>query len=125
MKKYIIVSIAILLISIILSGALFQVQAVGLDTVTSNPSQFITQYQEGDTTKVQSIANIIVGIIQAVGTAISILMLSIIGIKYIMGSVEDKAQYKQTMWTYIIGALLIFGGSSVVSIIYKQLSSMR
>ena len=46
-------------------------------------------------------------------------MLLIIGIKYILGSVEEKAEYKQTMWPYVLGAVLIFAGAAVTDIIYK------
>ena len=40
-----------------------------------------------------------------------------IGIKYILGSVEEKAEYKQTLKPYLIGAILVFGISNVLSIV--------
>ena len=46
-------------------------------------------------------------------------MLTIIGVRYIMGSVQEKAEYKQTMWPYVIGAVLIFAGTTLVDIIYR------
>lgn len=116
MKKYIVSIITVFLLITILLSVTFRVQAVGLEAL-DNPSLYIQQ--DEDNSKIVPIGNIIVWIIRTVGTAIAVLMLSIIGIKYIMGSVEEKAEYKQTMWPYILGALLIFAGASLTNIIYE------
>ncbi len=116
MKRHIIKIITVLFLTIIISSIVIETQAVGLE-VLDDPNAYIQE--SGDNSGVVDIGNIIVWVVRALGTAISILMLMIVGIKYIMGSVEEKAEYKQTMWPYIVGALLIFGGSSVTSIIYN------
>lgn len=64
-------------------------------------------------------ANNILGIIQAVGVVISVVMLMAIGIKYMIGSVEEKANYKQTLKPYIIGAFILFTGSLIPNLIYQ------
>jgi len=61
----------------------------------------------------------ILGIIQVVGTILSVIMLIIIGIKYMIGSVEEKAQYKETLKPYIIGAFILFTGTLLPQIIYE------
>ena len=43
----------------------------------------------------------------------------ILGIKYMIGSVEEKAEYKKTMMPYIIGTTILFAASTIVSIIYN------
>jgi len=60
-----------------------------------------------------------VGIIQIVGTIVSAGTLVIIGIRYIIASVEEKAEYKERMVPYVIGAVLLFGASNIVNIGYK------
>jgi hypothetical protein len=45
----------------------------------------------------------------------------IIGFKYIIGSVEEKANYKATMLPYIIGCVLAVSGTSIVSFIYNAI----
>ena len=50
----------------------------------------------------------IVSILQAVGVVLSVVMLIVIGIKYMMGSAEEKAEYKKSLMPYVIGAALIF-----------------
>ena len=69
--------------------------------------------------KLKSKAEIILGVIQTIGTVISVIILMVIGIKYMLGSVEEKSEYKQTLFPYLIGAALIFSGSTVPQIIYQ------
>jgi len=64
-------------------------------------------------------ANSIIGIITTAGVVISVIMLMVLGIKYILGSVEEKATYKKSMMPYLIGALLIFSASTIANIIYN------
>lgn len=59
-------------------------------------------------TNVNTIGEKILGIIQVVGTIIAVGALMVLGVKYMMGSAEEKAEYKKTMIPYIIGAILLF-----------------
>jgi len=36
-----------------------------------------------------------------------------------MGSASEKAEYKKTMIPYVVGAVLILGGSAIVKIIFS------
>lgn len=58
------------------------------------------------------------GAIRTVGVAISVIMLAVIGIKYMLASASEKANYKTSMIPYIIGAVLIGAGSAIVSLIF-------
>ena len=60
----------------------------------------------------------IVSILQAVGVVLSVVMLIVIGIKYMMGSAEEKAEYKKTLMPYVIGAALIFAASVFAQVAY-------
>ena len=61
----------------------------------------------------------IVNIIQVVGIVIAVIVLLVIGIKYMMGSASEKAEYKKTMIPYLVGAVLVFAGTSLVKVIYS------
>ena len=61
----------------------------------------------------------ILGLIQIIGSIASVLALIVIGIKYMLGSVEEKAKYKETMIPYIIGCILLFGATNIASILCK------
>lgn len=117
MKKVLIAIITTLLIIFILTTCLNKTYAIGLGTVQSNPDSYaqIT----GDNAGAVAIGNVIVWLVRTVGEAIAVVMLLILGIKYILGSVEEKAEYKQSMWPYVLGAILIFAGAALTDIIYK------
>ena len=61
----------------------------------------------------------ILGVIQVCGSVISVIMLAVIGIRYMIGSLEEKAKYKESLLPYIIGCVLVFGISNIASVIYK------
>lgn len=61
----------------------------------------------------------ILGVVQAVGSGIAVIMLIVIGIKYVIASVDEKAKLKETLTVYIIGAILLFAGSNLLTIIVK------
>jgi len=59
-----------------------------------------------------------VGTIQVIGILISVAMLIVLGIKYMLGSADQKAEYRKTMLPYFIGAILIFTATSLADAIY-------
>lgn len=67
--------------------------------------------------KLATIGNKIIGGIQYLGSIVSVIVLVIIGIKYIVGSTEEKAEYKEAMIPYIIGAVLVFITSNILAFI--------
>lgn len=71
-----------------------------------------------NTTEIESFSASIINVISIVGSAAAIITLIILGIKYMMGSAEEKAEYKKTLLPYIIGAAMVFGASVLVGVIY-------
>ncbi len=69
-------------------------------------------------TNTEEIGNRILGIIQVIGTLIAVGVMLIIGIKYMTGSLEEKANYKKTMLPYVIGAVLLFSAVNITTAIY-------
>ncbi len=68
------------------------------------------------------IGNQIIGIITTVGVVVAVIVLLILGIKYMMASVPEKAEYKKTMIPYLVGAVLIFGASAITKVIVNLAS---
>lgn len=66
----------------------------------------------------EEIGNAILGAIQVVGTFVSVAALMILGIKYMLGSMEERASYKKSMLPYLIGAILLFGAVNITAAIY-------
>ena len=44
---------------------------------------------------------------------LAIIIIAVLGVKYMMGSTEEKAEYKKTMMPYLVGAVLVFGASAI------------
>ncbi len=61
----------------------------------------------------------VLGIVQVIGSVVSVIILMAIGIKYMLGSVEEKAEYKKTLMPYLIGAALVFSGTTIPQILYQ------
>lgn len=62
--------------------------------------------------------NNIVQVLTTIGSIVSVIVLVLIGIKYMLGSVEEKAEYKKSMLPYVIGSLCVFGASGIAKLIY-------
>lgn len=120
MKKSIKVISTLLLAIMLVTSVAGTVLAVDSNTVL-NGLDGNGNVQISDLTKV---GNNIVTIIQVVGIVIAVIVLLIIGIKYMMGSASEKAEYKKTMIPYIVGAVLIFAGTSLVRVIYSLSTSV-
>ena len=84
--------------------------AVSLDNIKANEAT------EADD-NIESIGSKILSIITGVGIVLSVVVIAVLGIKYMMGSTEEKAEYKKTMIPYVVGAVLVFGASTIATIV--------
>lgn len=74
----------------------------------------------GKTRSIEKAGNGILSIASIIGSAISIIAIIALGIKYMLGSVEERASYKKTLMPYFIGAIFVFGATTVSSIVYNM-----
>lgn len=116
MKKFVKYLIYIIIISILIIAVFNQNTSVG------SPSTF-ESYVNGMDDIADDLGKTIIGAIQAVGTIISVAILVILGIKYVMGSVEERAEYKKSMIPYLIGAILLFATPKIAGAIYTVVTS--
>lgn len=130
MKKFI-MGIEIFIV-IILGFATFAIATPieGTDTVGVGKGSIltpdsVTPTADTDAQKdLQNIGGKIIGGLQSVGTVVSVMILVVLGIKYMLGSAEEKAEYKKTMIPYLIGSVLIFGAVTIASMVYNFSSSI-
>ena len=67
--------------------------------------------------QVQTSANIVIGIIQAIGIAAAIIMLIMVAIKYLSAAPGEKADIKKSIIIYAVGAVLLFAATGILGII--------
>ena len=75
--------------------------------------------------QVTELGNQIIGIVQVVGTIVAVVALLILGIKYMMGSAEEKAEYKKVMLPYVIGLILLFAGVNIVAMLVSWAQNVK
>lgn len=73
-------------------------------------------------TEAENLGGKFITIFSVLGSIISVVVLIAIGLKYMMGSVEEKAEYKKSFMPYIIGATFVFAASSIAGIIYSSVT---
>lgn len=94
-----------------------------LDDPLQNPDIYDPSLGPQESSEFVKVANMILGIVRAIGTILSVIMAIMLGIKYLMGSVDEKADFKKTMIPYIVGIVLLFAGSQIVGIIQSLVSA--
>lgn len=74
---------------------------------------------EDGTGKLGDLLNSVIGLIQVAGTGISMVMVTMLGIKYIMAAPSDKADVKKQIAPLVIGAIILFASVNLVAIVGK------
>lgn len=88
------------------------------DDPTVNPkAYYITSPDSSE--KLEKKAGVILGVVNVAGIIISVITIMLIGIKYMFGSIEEKAEYKKTATIYLVGAILVMGGTTIPNILYQ------
>lgn len=85
-----------------------------------NPGDFDPSKDAEDMpSEIQSKVNTAFTIVQIVGVVVSTVGASVLGVKYLLGSVEKKAEYKKTMIPYIVGIIFIACTPTILRLIYN------
>ena len=69
--------------------------------------------------KLVSKINTVLSVITNIGMILAVIMPAIVGVKYMISSVEEKAEYKKDMIPYLVGAFLLFGICTIVKILQQ------
>lgn len=58
----------------------------------------------------------VLGYLRWIGRVIAVVVVAFIGVKYMLSSIEEKAEYKKTAMIYVIGVIILFFGTGIVNI---------
>lgn len=115
----------IFVILIVLNIFVTTANAVSLDDILNKGKDFIKKgdvlYEEN----VYSLSESISGILQTVSIVAALIMIMILGVKYITGSIEEQAKVKETMIPFIIGSFVAFGAFSIWHITIEILNDLK
>ena len=98
---------------------IFILMCTTISNATIDPDSFAPTVGENEAGDAIAIAQKIVGIINVVGTIILVVVIMALGLKYITGSLEQRAEYQKTMIPILVGAVLLFGVSWILKIIMQ------
>ena len=102
--------LSVIMVVVMLSSALTNICLAGGFSIDSIKSNEPLGQADNALTKVGST---ILTLVTNVGMILAVVVIAILGVKYMMGSTEEKAEYKKTMMPYFIGAVLVFGASFI------------
>ena len=84
-----------------------------------NPGDLKASY-DGDTEELQNRAGKIMGMIRNVAAIAAVIIIMVLGVKYMLGSVEEKAEYKKSFVPLIIGIVLVVAATAIASFIFNM-----
>lgn len=119
-KKLFIIFILIISILTIFSSTVMAIKDPITDPDAYKPGNIDTTEANVITSK----AGVIFNVISTIGIIIAVITIIVIGIKYMVGSVEEKAEYKKTMIPYLIGVVMIGSISGILKLIANMTANI-
>ena len=99
--------------------------ASSLDDMMGDADKFIDSAENAaiSSSSLQDFSKTFYNILLTVGIVVAVLVGSILGIKFMMGGAEEKANVKELLVPYIVGCIVIFGAFAIWKIVVTILSS--
>lgn len=116
MKKFIKIIAIFSLLTLLLVLISTPVQAdIDINPERYNPGKLTLEESE----RAVTMAGKVLKIVRTCGVIAAMVVLSIIGLKYMLASLDEKANYKENMIPYIVGCALLVLCTTLPSIIYN------
>ena len=110
------------ILSILVIMLIIMLTASNIVMASSTADKVLDEMKKGtveNTSGISKVGGQIVSIITTVAIIISVIVLVVLGIKYMIGSASEKAEYKKTMIPYLVGAVLVFAASALARAIFS------
>lgn len=59
------------------------------------------------------VSNFVYNILLIIGMAVAVVIAAILGIKFMIGSMEEKAQIKESMLPFVVGCVVVFAAFGI------------
>ena len=105
--------LSVILIAITILFSISNITFAKINTSDFKPSELTS----ADTKDAFEMGNTIINVVRIIGIVVAIVGLLAIGIKFMTGSVEQKAEYKKTLLPYVIGCVIIFTVTTLIGVI--------
>ena len=74
----------------------------------------------GNTTPIANKAANVVATIRNIAAIAAVVIIAILGVKYMLGSVEEKAEYKKSFMPLIIGIVVVVLAAQIAAMIFSM-----
>ena len=106
--------LSVLLIAVMLLSAASAVFASGL-----KPGDVQPVYDGQSTSELEGKAEKVLGWIRNIAAIISVIILAILGVKFMIGSTEERAEYKKSFIPLIVGIVVVVAASSIATMLFS------
>ena len=119
MKKKIICGVisVVLFLGIILLNVNSYAALTKPDAMLDAAEKTWTAGDGGIVSSTQKVMATAITVIRIVGTGIAIIMITYVAIKYMSAAPQEKAEFKKSAVALIVGAVVLFAGTNILSII--------
>ena len=96
-----------------------------MDNTIEKADGFISEgSSQIDSTELQNFSNMLYNALLIIGIIIAVIVGTILGIKFMIGSVEEKADIKKLLIPYIVGCIVVFGAFGIWKLVVTILANM-
>ena len=115
MKKTVKILTVVLLAIVLIT---FTTNVFAAANVEINPATLTPSY--GNSDAMTNKAGQIMGLIRNVAIIASVIIIMVLGVKFMLGSVEEKAEYKKSVMPLIVGIILVVSATTIASFIFNM-----
>lgn len=120
-KKILVILLSFILIFMFLQTVSLADNTTAVDASVTSIKTTMQGVKDGsnDVGKIEGVINIVIGLLQVGGTGVALIVITMLGIKYILASPSEKADVKKQIMPIIIGCILLFGAMQLMVAVYK------
>ena len=107
--------VAIILL-VMLAFTIVQPVFAGTGTMVT-PKNLEGKISYGESTDLQTKAGKIMGLIRNVAVIVGVIMLMVIGVKFMLGSAEEKADYKKSLMPLVVGIVIVMAATQIAAMV--------
>ena len=107
--------VSILMMAVMMIMVATPVFAVSASNVLAN----VNVTNPPDTTSIMGLVNNVLGFLQWAAIIGGVLIITVLGIKYMMGSLEEKAEYKKSLIPLVVGVVVVMGATSIAKLLFS------
>ena len=118
----------VMLIVIICVIPITSFAGTAIDDVVSDGDNFISHASSPDTvintSSLKTFSSDVYNLILSIGMVIAVIVGTVLGIKFMISSVDEKAKIKETLIVYGIGCAVLFGAFTIWKIVMAILGNV-